>query len=189
MNIGGGFDSLLISLVVWSTCSVGIWSIFGKPCLSLSTEYLFWIAWDDSPWLSLLLDLLARFLEWTTCHAGDLFGSFVAFELRLGNPLWYTSSMFASQLLSSLSLPGSPMLPGPDLHRGIALHGVYRSHSVFIRLFTGCLAIHKLIRWMFMNSMGIDLDTSLWYFRIYELRFFLINKNYGFAAYWIFFLH
>ena len=68
-------------------------------------------------------------------------------------PLWYPSSMYASLSLSSPSLPGSPMLTEPDLHRDIALHGVYKSHSVFIRSTTGCLEIHKLIRWVFMNLM------------------------------------
>ena len=50
MNAGGGFDSQLISLVVWSNL-LGLGLVdFGRPCLSLSIEYLlwFWIAWDDT---------------------------------------------------------------------------------------------------------------------------------------------
>ena len=106
--------SVHIACYVINLFSFWVWSIFGRSCLSLSTEYLllFWIAWDDSPSLSLLLNLLARFLEWNTCHAGDRFGSFIAFELREGvrrkTPYWFTSSMVASLLLSSLSLPGLP---------------------------------------------------------------------------------
>ena len=55
------------------------------------------------------------------------------------------------------------MLPESVLYRGIALHGMYRSHSLFIRLITGCLAMHKLIRWVFMNSMYYFVYNSMYY--------------------------
>ena len=56
------------------------------------------------------------------------------------------------------SLPGSPHVTGASicnevLHFTSVLGVRVAFHSVFIRLITDCLRIHKLIRWMFMNLM------------------------------------
>ena len=46
-----------------------------------------------------------------------------------------------------------PCYRGPICIEVLHLRGVYESLLVFIHLITGCSEIHKLIRWIFMNSM------------------------------------
>ena len=151
-----GYSPLL--LLVWSNFLVWVWSTFGRSCLSLSTKHLllFWLAWDDSPSLSLLLDILPHFLKRTTCHAGDWFGlSLLNYKRGWDGRIPHGTCL---PCLCQYYFP--PRCMGHPCYRGliyievlIALHGVCRNHSVFIRFITSCLKIHKLIRWVFINSM------------------------------------